>query len=275
MHLKTNTSLIRQFIRTLFYIAIPFFLIGCAVKPWTDPLVESDADNTHLIIDALLERDKECSNTLDADLKIGLTSALGKNALSGHLQFSMPSSFRFAVVNPFGQPVFMVAGDQKTFQSVNTVNRKYLSGRLRSFFLLNNIPTFFLNERWGDWLTSRNSFSSEKISDVRQDREQRGVWITFQHEAGESIQKTHVLLAPDNTSFLARVLEGNKGEILATTHYSNWVMAGRCSQPLNIDTTGLDYGSDIHLSLTNIHTLEEKKKYTVPPPPGFNRQYLP
>lgn len=275
MHSNNNTPLYRRLFHTLLYVALSIFIAGCAARPWTTPLLEDEAENTYVVIDQLVERDNECENTLDADLTIQFNSALGKKAFNGHLQLSMPSAFRFAVTNPFGQPVFMVAGDEKSFQSVNTLNKKYLSGRLRSFFLLNNIPTFFLSENLGDWLTSRSSLSSEIISEIRQDKEQRGVWVTFQHESGATIDKTHLLLAPDNATFLTRILEDKSGKILAKTDYSDWVSAGFCNQPLSIDISGLDYSSDINLKLTNIQFLEKRKKYTIPPPPGFNRQYLP
>lgn len=275
MHLKTNKPFRLRLARILLYIVLSFLLAGCGAKPWTDPLLNDAAEHTSFIIDQLAQRDKECENTLDADLEIHFKGLLGERALTGHLQLSVPSAFRFAVVNPFGQPVFMVAGDQKSFQSVNTLNKKFLSGRLRSFFLLNDIPTFLLSENLGDWLTSRNSLHSDRISEIRQDREQRGVWVTFQHNSGDPIEKTHLLLAPDGTTFLARVIEGSSEKLLATTYYSNWSTTGRCKQPLTIDITGLDYGSDINLKLTNIQFLEERKKYSIPPPPGFNRQYLP
>lgn len=275
MHLKTNKPFDLQLGRILLYIALPLFLAGCAAKPWTEPLLEDATEHIFVTIDQLAERDKECEKTLDADLDVHFKGPMGEHALSGHLQLSIPSAFRFAVVNPFGQPVFMVAGDQKNFQSVNTLNKKFLSGRLRSFFLLNDIPTFLLSENLGDWLTARNSLHSDSISEVRQDREQRGVWVTFQHNNDALIEKTHLLLAPDETTILARVIEDSSGKILAETYYSNWETTGRCKQPLDIDITGLDYGSDISLKLSNMELLEEKKKYSIPPPPGFNRQYLP
>lgn len=275
MHLKTNRPVRLHLGRILFYIFLSLLIAGCAEKPWTDPLLDDAAEYTSVIIDQLAERDKKCEKTLDADLEIHFKGLLGEHALNGHLQLSVPSAFRFTVVNPFGQPVFMVAGDQKNFQSVNTLRKKFLSGRLRSFFLLNDIPTFLLSEHLGDWLTSRNSLHSSNISEIRQDREQRGVWITFQHSSDGPIEKTHVLLAPDETTFLTRVIEDSSGKILATTYYSNWSTTGRCKQPLTIDITGLDYGSDINLKFTNIQFLEEKKTYSIPPPPGFNRQYLP
>ena len=264
-----------SYLKPLSFLIIFLFLTGCAAKPWTAPVAETATVSTAQLIDHLIARDKTCGNGLDGDLDLFYTSPLKKKALSGYLQFSMPSFFNFVVTNPLGQPLFIVAGDKKSFQTINTIKRKYLSGRLRSFFLLNDIPTFFLSGRWGEWITGRNSLSSQDISEIRQDRAQRGVWVSFQHRGQGPVRKTHLLLDQTNDFFLARFLEDGSGKIVAEITYSNWMEAGTCKQPLDIDITGLNYGTSINLRLSNTRLSEETKVYQLSPPPGYSRQFMP
>ena len=116
---------------------------------------------------------------LEGDLLIFYQNPLEKKAFSGFLQFSMPSSFKFVMANPFGQPVLVIAGDQESFQAIDTLEKKLSGGSLRSFGLRNDIPAYFLKSDWGSWLTGRNQFSSQAITDIREDRDSKGIWLTF------------------------------------------------------------------------------------------------
>jgi len=272
---KNDKSYIKPYLPALYFLLISFFLAGCAPRPWTDPLAETEADNIIQFASDLTERDSACGNTLDSDLNLVYTNALGKIGFSGYLQFSMPSSFRFVVTNPLGQPFLVVTGNDKAFQAINTMKQKYLAGSLRSFFLLKDIPTFMLSDNWGDWISARNSLSSQQITEIRQDRDQRGVWITFRHQGNDSVQKTHLLLDKANELFLTRLLENRAGKIVAEINYDNWMVEGKCSQPLNIDITGLDYGTSISLRLTDTRISHETKEYKLAPPPGYIRQFMP
>ncbi len=51
--------------------------------------------------------------------------------------------------------------------------------------------------------------------------------------------------------------------------------ADACSQPLDINIAGLDYGTEIHITLENVLITEEKATYQLRPPPGYDRQYMP
>ena len=98
---KTNKPAVLLIRHTLFFLFAAFVLAGCATSPWTDPLQDTEADKIAHQIDALAARDAACGKTLEGDLLLFYQSPLEKKALEGFLQFSMPSSYKFVVTNPF------------------------------------------------------------------------------------------------------------------------------------------------------------------------------
>ena len=143
-------------VRQLLIVGLAALILGgCAVRPWTDPLQETEAEKIVRQVDALTARDGACGKTLEGDLLLFYQSPLEKKALEGFFQFSMPASYKFLMTNPFGQPVLVIAGDKDSFQSINTLSKVYMAGKLQSFWLRNNIPSSFLSSDWGTLLTGR------------------------------------------------------------------------------------------------------------------------
>lgn len=265
--------MITDFQRALLIILAISFIAGCARKPWTDPLAGSEVESVTQLVDSLVARDAECGETLEGDLVLFYQNPLEKKALSGFLEFSMPSSFKFVITNPIGQPVWAVAGDQNTFQAINIPQRSYLAGSLRSFGLRNDIPSLFLKSDWGSWLTGRNLLSGQMITDIRKDRDSRGVWLTFENknQAGQH----HLLLDKEKEIFPVRILEDGSGRKIVEVTYNNWINVERCRQPLEINISGLDYGTNIHIELSDVSLTDERKTFRLQPPPGYSRQFMP
>lgn len=270
---KTDTLLFVQCQQTLLFLLAAFFLAGCAGKPWTEPLGDAAVDSVTQQVDALVARDTRCGGTLEGDLVLFYENPLEKKALNGFLQFSMPSLYKFVMTNPLGQPFFVITGDQDSFQAINTLQKYYLAGSLRSFGLRNNIPAYFLKSDWGSLLTGRNLLPSQAITDIRKDRNEKGVWLTFQNKDQSGL--SHLLLDREKEVFIERILENGSGQKVAEISYGDWVTLGACRQPLDISIAGLDYGTDIHIKLTNVHISDEKKTYRLQPPPGFSQQFMP
>ncbi len=270
---KTETSLFTQGKQTLLFLLAAFWLGGCAGKPWTEPLGDAGADAVTQQVDTLVARDARCGGTLEGDLVLFYESPLEKKALRGFLQFSMPSLYKFVMTNPFGQPLLVIAGDQNSFQAIYTLQKYYLAGSLRSFGLRNNIPEYFLKSDWGSLLTGRNLLPSQAITDIRKDRNGKGVWLTFQNKDRPGV--AHLLFDREKEIFIERILENGRGQKVAEISYGDWVTLGECRQPLDISIAGLDYGTDIHIKLANVHISDEKKTYRLQPPPGFSQQFMP
>jgi len=224
---------------------------------------------------ALAKEQETCDQSFDGDLSLFYTSPFSKEAISGYLQFSLPSSYKFIVTNPFGQPMFMIAGNNSSFQAINTNDKKYLAGSLRSFFIRNHIPLAFLSGNWGEWLTGRNTMTGAEITAIRQDKESRGLWVTIKYTEDKKTTTNHLLLDTENKIYLERLLEDNRGDVVARITYGNKRAETQCQQPLAITLSGLDYGVTIDLKLSDIHFTNEQKKYSLPIPKGYIRQFMP
>jgi hypothetical protein len=262
----------------MLFVLAPILIAGCGGRPWTDPLKTDEADAAAELIDSLTLRDTMCGKTLEADLSLFYENPLGKKALSGFLQFSLPSSYKFVMTNPFGQPVLAIAGNEQSFQAINTGLKKYMEGSIRSFGLRNKIPAQFLGGSWGNWLTGRNQFTSQAITDIRHDRDTRGLWITFQAENNIQPATHHLLLAPEDKLILAHIIEDGKGKTVADIKYGNWIPQGECRQPQEIDITGLGYGTNIRIKLSDVLVSDKVESFRLPIPPdaaGYIKQYLP
>lgn len=259
----------------LFFCLFLFYLTGCANRPWRTPLEPDQTDETALLVASLAARDRACPPSLEGDIAFFYKGPLDKKAVNGFLQFSLPSSYKFVMTNPLGQPLLAIAGNQQYYQVINTLNRHYLAGSISSFGLQKDIDAPFLKGNWGDWLMGRNSMEGRQITSVRHDRENRGLWVSFESDNKPNLGIEHLLVAHDNQRYLARVIEDDKQTVIAEITYDEWAAEGKCSQPLDINIKGLGYGAEIHIKLSNIAMTEEQQSYRLPVPPGYFRQFRP
>ncbi len=256
--------------------AIPLFcLTGCATKPWVGSLGTDQAEATALLVDTLAARDEACGATLEGDIALFYKTPFDKKAVNGFLQFSLPSSFKFVLANPLGQPLLAIAGDQQSYQVINTLDRRYLAGTVRSFGIRHDISSDFLDGEWGDWLMGRNSLRGREITTILHDRDNRGVWVGLKAQSEDGSGTEHLLVDPDRQLYLARVIEDRDQRIITEITYEEWAAGGKCHQPLNIYIKGLDYGSEIHIKLSNTAVTSERQTYRLPVPPGYMKQFLP
>ena len=272
MSLKNNSN---NYPPCSLLLLVTLIFSGCAGRPWTLPLEGDRYNETSRLVDSLILDNQSCGQSLDGDLALFYADPLGKKALGGYLQFSMPGSYKFVVANPFGQTVLAIAGDQQSYQAVIVPEHQYLEGSIRSFGLRHDLPTEIINGHWGEWLTARNQRSGDTISTIREDKNRRGLWISFRHSKTEPAGMTHLLLEPVSQLPLSHILENSAGKIVAEVTYGDWMTQGKCRQPREINITGLDYGIDIRLKLSNVQLTNEAKKYTLPIPPGYIQQFLP
>lgn len=256
-------------------LAVVFALAGCAVQPWTTLLEGDRYEEASSLMDTLAAENSVCGRTLEGDLGLVFTSALDRNALNGFLEFSQPTAYRFVVTNPFGQPLFAAAGDHLSYQAINVPERLHMAGSMRSFVLRHKLPLEFLSRSWGEWIMARNTRPSSSVTAIYEDREGRGVWITYRHDENEPAGRSHLLVDPVETRIIARVLEDGKGETVAEVTYADWQDGGRCRQPREVNISGLKYGAQIRLKFTDLRLSDEEKRFQLPVPPGFTRQLRP
>lgn len=260
---------------SLLAMAMAATISGCAGRPWSTALEGERFDQTRQTIAALSAEKRRCGESLDGDLAMYYSDPLEKKALSGYLQFSQPGSYKFVIANPLGQTVLAIAGDRLSYQAVNVFERQYLEGSMRSFGLRHGLPQEFLGGAWGEWLTGTSERSADSISTIREDKDGRGLWVSYRHRPPEPAGTTHMLWQTESKTVLATILENDKETLIAEVNYSQRMSEEACHQPLAIHITGLDFGIDIRLQLSNLRFFAEQKRYSLPIPRGYQQQYLP
>lgn len=273
MHWRNNFSL--RFLNT-----VPLFLLlilscsGCAQKPWGTSLGEKEYDSALLLAGEMAQNNSQCLRGIHTDLSVEYTSPLGKRSFSGYLLYSPPANYKFVVSNPLGQPLLIIAGNQKKYQAINTMETKYIAGGMTSFAIRHQLPIHFLKGRWDDWLTGKNTISTEFITDISRDRESRGIWLTFEDNSGVK-NISHLLVDPEKKIILEHILETRQKKSLATIHYSDYLEDKSCLQPQNIFISGLDYGTTINFQMADTELVAETTTYSLNPPQGYLRQFRP
>ncbi|MCK5516757.1 MAG: DUF4292 domain-containing protein [Desulfobulbaceae bacterium] len=267
----------RNYNSTILLILISLVCFGCARKPWTNPLGEKQTENTIQFLELLNSRTESCPKGIDGDLTLYYQNFFGKKSLKGYFQILSPSFVKLIVSNPLGQPVLAVTSDQHTFQLVNTLKRKYITGRVLSYGLFHNIPPALLQGNWKNWARGTITIDPPTITNIRQDREGRGTWVTVQKKADNNPLKTHLLIELEDGNLLSQIIENDTGKVLAKITYEDWVSVGKCKQPHMIKVTGLEYNTELTVRLSDVLTAEDldKDDFRFTAPAGYMRQIFP
>ena len=273
MQLKNNFHLSQNLGLWVFLFA-SLLLSGCAQKPWDTSLVEKEYEAGVQLAREMSVDNSQCMGGFHTDLILEYTYPLGKRTYSGFLQYSPPSNYKFVASNPLGQPVVIIAGNQKHYQIINTLESTYIAGGMTSFALRYKLPIHFLKGRWNDWLTGKNTIPVENITDISSDRELRGIWITFADNKGAR-NISHLLIDPERKIIMERVLETRQKKPLATIRYDTYFQDQSCAQPQHINISGLEYGTTIDLQLSDTELTWATTTYKLKPPQGYLRQFRP
>lgn len=292
---KPTLSLLKVILPVV--MPVIFLLTGCGGKPWTGLLDDNSSQEVQALFKQIQNRDAQCSCCLETDIIISWDTPLEKRAVAGYLYLKDPFMIKYIIANPFGQPLFVVVTNGRTFQSINTVQRKFMSGSLDSFLLYHEVTTSVFFSNWGAYLTGRLQRESWQIEEMRQDRENRGVWVTVRYMSGNRKRKNHLLIDTLDKKMLTRIIvderlkaaqdlgeENDKqekeeiyDEIVATIDYSGWVKKGHCLIPTRLNISGLAFSSEMMIQLENISTDSQQNPnhFRVKVPRGYLRQHLP
>lgn len=263
-------SLLPVCLLTLFSV----ILNGCARLPYGPEIAGNELSKRIEDFSRFSDAAAECAQCFDGEILVNWTDPVNSISFSGYFQTRLPSSLRFSVLNPFGQPVYAVASDGTTFQYVNTTKRVFTAGSLRSYSVLNDIPLAFLAGPWGAWLSARPTASF--ILEVHEDKDNRGIWYSVADTESKEAAEELLLLDGSTSRMLERVILDNDGKPQAKLSYRNWQFIDRCEQPLDIMFTGLAYGAEAQLKLSDIQAADAAADaFTIEPPESYKRRLLP
>jgi len=256
---------------------------GCAGKPWTDPLGETESKTVKTIFSQMQDREAHCSCCQEADITMSWNTPLTKKSIGGFLETRQPSSIKFIMTNPLGQPVFAMVTSNLSFQSINTVYRTYQSGGLNSLLLYHDAPQSLLSSNWATYLMGRLGQGPAEIVATRNDKEKRGVWLTIRFSDGDKIRKSHLLIDMVNKRLLARMIsqwqvgDNDNEESVAIIHYDDWLPDNSCPIPTKLRISEYSLGAELNVQLSKISTDVQLNfdNFKINPPPGYLRQRLP
>lgn len=274
MPLKTNKKSIHNVIHLLLMCCFSCTLVSCAHKPWTTSLEDQEYDEGLALAREVTGRTLECKTGFESDIVFNYANPLGTRSFSGYLQYSHGPNYKFVASNPLGQPIVIIAGNQKKYQIINTLESMYISGGMTSFALRYKLPIHFLKGRWDDWFTGGNSISTEYITDIRKDKEQRGVWVTIIDNKGAG-NISHLLIDTNEKLIVERIIETRQKKNVGKIVYDDYLQNQYCLQPQNIQISGLDFGTTIDIALSETELHSEVKKFKLKPPQGYLKQYRP
>lgn len=227
---------------------------GCARKPWTTTVRDEDSARIAQTFEEMQQRDASCFCCLDAKAGLFWDGPGEERSLAGFFQLMLPSSLKFVVLNPLGQPLYAMVSDGEEFQSVNTTLRQHVCGKLTALMAEYHIPRALFSADWGYWLIGRLHEPRATIETIRQDDAGRGVWITVSNPEEDVQAKSHLLIQPDTKRLLSRVLVDQQGETIATFFYEHGPEASDCTPPTRIIVTDLPYDAALNIDLTEMLT---------------------
>lgn len=275
MHYLATHNPYRDIIRLLCVFAI-LASGGCARQPWADPAGEEEYSSITMQLDLLTMKSNECREMLEADLLLSYNDPLRSYGLQGYLRISPSGEFRFISSNPLGQPLFVVSGDSSSFQSINTLERRYLAGSLRSFALRQDVPLALVEAKWWEWLTGSLIPPANSEHVIRHDRDARGFWVSFHNENSKAHGQENILIEPQSGRIISRLLT-DADKTLARLDYEEYQDVNQCSQPTRLSIHDLYFGAELTIELHDVtHSSEDAAlNERLPIPRGYSRQYLP
>ncbi len=252
---------------------------SCAQKRWTDALSEEENSAMEQLVTAMQEREQQCSQNFDADMQVFWKSPVTSRAVEGYLQLLAPSSMKFVVSNPLGQPVFAFTGDGNKFQILQPTQQMHIRGSVRSLAIRSKLPLVMTRGDWFAYISSRLPAHKLTILETAPDSENNTVWLRL---ADTSRQKTDGLiylhLDPQQEKVLGYLFLDNAGETLADISYPGKREGSTyCAVQTEIRVDKLPWGSEIRIKLENIaNTVQLKEQdFPLPVPAGFTTQIWP
>ena len=260
----------------LMLLLLMFLLAGCAGKPWTTQVTDQEGLHVRQIFEEIQERDASCFCCLDAKVSFFWDGPGEDRSISGFLQLMLPSSVKFVVTNPLGQPLYAIVSDGHDFQSINTVLRQHTNGEISDLMREYSIPASLLSDDWGYWLIGRLHEQGASIEAIRQDEAGRGVWITMRYPAEEALAQSHLLLQPETKKLLTRILVDQQGKTIATLSYEYGAARGDCVPVSRLTITELPYGSRLRVEFSEVLTEQvfSPARFRLKVPPGYEVQVL-
>lgn len=258
-------------------LLVVFSLSGCArpPSPWTESLDEDQRRLAEQRFIASASSRADCGPAWDADLSVTWSAPVRSVSFSAYCQVLAPSYLKIIASDPLGLPLLAVATNGTTYQQLDVTKKTSIYGSLRSWAVSNDLP-LQLVKNWPDWLQGMPTIAPSRITEVRLDGQQRGVWLSISREGNEAVTEEYILFDQAEARILERMIVDALGEVRGVISYRQWQRTNGCLRPVHISISGLPYGAAAELIFSDIRETEltpEDFKLTIPP--SFQKILMP
>ncbi len=252
-----------------------FFLVlgGCTPRPWGSLATPLQEESGRHLFTTLQNQQRSCFPCLIADIKIVAKNHFGHRAVQGYIELMEPYSLKFIVNNPFGQPLFAFAGNEKGFQLINTRDRLATQGNLEQFCAAFDLPATLANNTWPLWLMARLPLQRTPLT-IRTDKDNRGLWFSFPESKDN--KEEFLLVDPSKQRLITRIIRENEQNVLRLDYSYPEGTSQQCLQPTDIIISELDFGTTATITISHEEQSNDchSKHFQIPTPANYTHTTL-
>ncbi len=261
------------------YLLICILCTSCAQKRWTETLSEDENRTMEQLVAAMQEKEQLCPQSLDADMRLFWKGPVASRAVEGYLQLLAPSSMKFIVSNPLGQPVFAFSGNGKMFQILQPTKQTHIRGGVRSLAIRYQMPLVITQGDWFAYMTSRLPVHKVTIIETTQDRNSNTVWLRFTDTSKQKRDsQSYLHLDQQKEEVLGYLFLDKAGETLAEISYPGKKEGSTyCPVQTEVKVSELPWDAEIRIKLEDISNTNQlnESDFPLPVPSGFTTQIWP
>ncbi len=251
---------------------------GCAQKRWNEELTEEENKTVEIILRDMQQQEKSCFQSFDTDMKMFWKTPTGDSAVEGYLVLRSPSSIKFVITNPLGQPVFAFTGNGKTFQLLKANEKRHIRGNVRSLAIRNQIPLILARDDWFAYLSGRLPLRKLTVEESAKGSDNT-LWLKIATAKGPyTTGSIYLQIDPAKKKLLSYLFLDDDGDVLAEIRYGKQKTGTTpCDVHTDIQVSELPWGSAIRIKLKNISGFNQFKKtdFVLPVPKSFRTQLWP
>lgn len=258
-----------NFSRQLWGISLTFCLLlvsGCASKlPRTVAVSGPDLDRVQARLSRFL--DQSCVTAIDSDVRLGWSAYGREETYPATLLASFPSSLRFAVVDPLGRSLLLLAINGNTFTLADNREGEGYTGRLDSDFVHQYLPEGISGDDLFFWISGRIRQEGLQVLSASRAEDENLFW--YEIDYGDRL--IHLLgLARDHLS--RHLVLDEEDTIIFDVQYSRYSdTPEECTWPGEIVVTGEKLAADLTLDFNRFYSFSPLREqlFQLQLPPHF------
>ncbi|CAG37540.1 hypothetical protein [Desulfotalea psychrophila] len=256
----------------LFCLLLPLLLSSCSSVPWQSKTLILKLDPAYEEYQrqfADIQRAQRAINpSFDAEARIEITSSLKNKKFAGYLAILSPSYIKFVLSSPLGQPLVVATGDGQNWQTINTQSKSYQRDKISQFLRDQDLPKEIAQIGLANILSAQIGRGFNPPWALKDDKKNRGIW--YAPLSGTTAE--HILVDYRGRKIIGRTIGSTEKQQIVIL-YDDWTVIDGYEIPSLITISGLSYGAEIKIILTEIIAQPrlQKTSFQIVPPPGFRQ----